>query len=52
MVSHSQLTVPHMPQKLQLMSELDAEKQPDTDRRTSGAQTGQKVLGNFADFSA
>lgn len=43
-VSKNQLTVYHMPSKVQLLSELDASKQGDTDKRTTGIDTSKSTM--------
>lgn len=46
-LSQSALTVRHMPPPTNLLSESNALRQPDTDLRTVGVDTGPKTLDNF-----
>ena len=45
--SQSALTVRQMPPPVQLLSEADQARQPDTDLRNVGVDTGPKHLDNF-----
>ncbi len=44
MMSNSALTVQQMPQKVHVLTEMDAARQGDTDRRTTGIDTSKKTL--------
>jgi len=50
--SQSQLTIRNMPSREFILSTMDEARRPETDFRTTGADTAREVLNNFIDYRA